>query len=59
MPMGLGEPLRFVATLLARVGLSAPSRTYISLRFIYARGSATIPLATFTTQAAFRKIVQR
>ena len=29
----------------ARVGLSAPSLAYISLRFIYASGSATIPLA--------------
>jgi hypothetical protein len=32
--------------LFACVGLSAPSRAYIALRFIYARGSATIPLAT-------------
>jgi hypothetical protein len=43
----LGEPLRFAmaSPLLARVGLFAPSRTYIPLRSIYARGSATIPLA--------------
>jgi hypothetical protein len=40
----LGEPLRgaFRAT---RVGLFAPSPAYIPLRFIYAGGSAAIPLA--------------